>query len=57
MGSLKSSSERHQIEARRIPGAMGASTPPVNITSGGQGQVSAAYAMASVELVQPVERM
>src|SRR5688572_28370589 len=45
-----------RLKAARMPGAIGASTPPDNIKSWRPSAMcSAAYAMASVELVQPVE--
>src|SRR5512145_3045963 len=47
-----------KLNAARIPGAIGASTPPDNITScRPTAMCSAAYAIASVELVHPVETM
>src|ERR1051326_6044229 len=45
-----------RLKPARIPGAIGASTPPETITSGRPSAMcSTAYAIASVELVQPVE--
>ena len=45
-----------RLNPARIPGASGASTPPVSITSCRPSAICpAAYAIASVELVQPVE--
>src|SRR6185369_1575980 len=47
-----------KLKAARMPGAIGASTPPLSITSWRPSAMCcAAYAMASVELVQPVETM
>src|SRR6185295_1466129 len=47
-----------RLKPAKMPGAIGASTPPVIITSWRPSAMfCAAYAIASVELVQPVETM